>query len=170
MKDQLIEKVREFREAFGLKQDDVYLHHELFLEEDQEYQDAETQADIADALADCVFIAAGAIVDGFSEFNVALRNTIHCAGQEGIDLPRAVDTVFTSNMSKLATPEQVDATAEKYHKLGVPVRFEQAPTAEMMFRVVCTETVTGKDGKVYPAGKLLKSIGYIEPDWSYLCA
>ena len=65
MKDQLIEKVREFREAFGLKQDDFELHKRLLLEEKGEYGEAETLADKADGLADLAFVTAGGMIDGF---------------------------------------------------------------------------------------------------------
>lgn len=173
MKEQLIEKVRVFREAFGLKQDDVYLHHSLLLEEEQEFLAAEDNHDtkeMADALADCVFVAGGGIIDGFSEFNVPINNVVNLAAEKGIDLPRAVDAVFTSNMSKLCSKGEITQTADKYAFIGVDVHFEPVDELDESagFRCVCTNTVTGDDGKEYPAGKLLKSVGYMPPDWSYL--
>lgn len=170
LKGRLIDIVEDFRATFDLRQDDESLHRNLFLEEDQEYQDAETMAEVADALADCVFVAAGAIIDGFDNFSAFLANTIHCAGQEEIDLLRATQTVYTSNMSKLCSRDEIKQTADKYAALGVVVHFEPVDELDESagFRVICTDTVTGTDGKEYPAGKLLKSVGYQEPDWSYL--
>ncbi|MGB2063566.1 MAG: hypothetical protein ACPHUL_00325 [Marinomonas gallaica] len=173
MKQQLIEKVREFRNAFGLKQDDVFLHHELLQEEEREFIEAEENHDIkemADALADCIFVAAGGLIDGFSEFNVPINNCINLAAEKGVDLPRAVDAVFTSNMSKLCSKQEIKPTADKYAFIGVDVHFEPVDELDESagFRCICTHTVTGDDGKEYPAGKLLKSVGYKEPCWDYL--
>ena len=173
MKEQLIEKVRVFREAFGLKQDDVYLHHELLQEEEQEFLVAEENHDMkemADALADCVFIAAGGLIDGFSEFNVPMNNVINLSAEKGVDLPRAVDTVFVSNMSKLCSRDEITPTADKYAAIGVAVHFDPVDELDESagFRCICTNSVKGADGKDYPAGKLLKSVGYQSPDWSYL--
>jgi hypothetical protein len=170
LKPQLIEIVREFREAFQLNQDDEWLHLAMFNEESEEYDKAKNVSETADALADCVFVSCGAIIDGFDEFNQCLFETITCADQDGVDLLHATQTVFTSNMSKLATLGNINSTRDKYAKLGVEVEFQ--PVNEFNyksgFRVICSRTVTGNDGKEYPAGKLLKSTDYKEPDWGYL--
>lgn len=170
MKNELIEKVRQFREAFGLKQDDVELHKKLVIEEMSEYKDAKTIADKADALADSVFVTAGGIIDGFDIFEPYFREVQVLALVDDIDLPRAVDAVFTSNMSKLCSIDQITETHDKYLKIGVPVHFDIVDEMDESagFRCICTHSVIGKDGKEYPAGKLLKSVGYVEPDWSYL--
>lgn len=180
MKNELIEKVRQFREAFGFTQPEEAIHYKLTLEETDELVDgiiyALTSFDggdftspIADALADRVFTACGGIIDG-CDMNHYLDKTIAWAGLIGIDLPRAVDAVFVSNMSKLCSIDQITETHDKYLKIGVPVHFDPVDELDESagFRCICTHTVIGKDGKEYPAGKLLKSVGYVGPDWSYL--
>lgn len=172
MKDQLIEKVRVFREAFDFSQSaDDPIHYRLTLEETDELIDAFIEPEplmrrvaVADALADRVFTSCGGIIDG-CDMHHYLDKTIKWAERFDMDLPRAVDAVFTSNMSKLCTSDQVEPTRAKYSSIGVIVHFEAVGDN---FRCICSHAVTGDDGKEYPAGKLLKSVGYQEPDFSYL--
>lgn len=170
MKNQLIEIVREFREAFQLKQNNLKLHHDLFNEEFRELFDSKTNEDYVDALADMVFVSCGAIIDGFTQFFDGLHYTIALANRGQLDLIRATQTVFTSNMSKLATLDSITSTRDKYAKIGVEVEFQAVDDCDHTagFRVVCSKTVIGTDGKEYPEGKLLKSTDYKSPDWSYL--
>jgi hypothetical protein len=181
LKTQLIEIVREFREAFQLKQYyDAAIHYRLTLEETDELVDglfgalfSKSGGDftslVADALADRVFTACGGIIDG-NGLDHYLDKTINWADLLGIDLLRATETVFTSNMSKLATLDSITSTRNKYAKIGVEVDFQPVDESDHTagFRVICAQTVIGEDGKEYPAGKLLKSTDYKEPDWSYL--
>lgn len=174
LKHQLIEIVRAFREAFQLKQDkadDWGLHSRLLEEEYQELLESKSIEDKADALADIVFVSCGACIDGFSvEFGSYIDDVIFRSERFGIDLLRAVQTVYTSNMSKLCSLEQINQTRDKYASIGVPVEFYPVDDADHTkgFRCVCSIATTGDDGKEYPAGKLLKSVGYQEPDFSYL--
>lgn len=174
LKRQLIEIVREFREASGLKQDDENLHSKLFAEEHAEYHEATTNNNLvekADALADMAFVSAGGIVDGFETYNNArLDSVIFTSENEEIDLLRATKTVFDSNMSKLCSRDEIKPTADKYAAIGVAVHFEPVDELDESagFRCICSESVISSDGKEYPKGKLLKSVGYRSPDWSYL--
>ena len=180
MKQQLIEKVREFREAFGFAQPEEAIHYKLTLEETDELVESilfclssdeggDFTASVADALADRVFTSCGGVIDG-CDMTHYLESTIRWAKMLDIDLPRAVDAVFTSNMSKLCSKSEIKPTADKYAAIGVDVRFEPVDELDESagFRCICAHTVTGDDGKEYPAGKLLKSVGYREPCWNYL--
>lgn len=176
MKEQLIEKVRVFREAFGFSQPEEAIHYKLTLEETDElveaimfYEKGEPLTNIADALADRVFTASGGIIDGY-DMSSQLDKAIEWSGLIVVDLPRAVDTVFESNMSKLCSRDEITPTADKYAAIGVAVHFDPVDELDESagFRCICTHSVKGTDGKEYPAGKLLKSVGYQSPDWSYL--
>ncbi|MDX1475060.1 MAG: nucleoside triphosphate pyrophosphohydrolase family protein, partial [Reinekea sp.] len=130
MKQQLIEKVREFREAFGFSQPEEAIHYKLTLEETDELIDAFIEPEplmrlieVADALADRVFTSCGGIIDG-CDMHHYLEKTITWAERFNIDLPRAVDAVFVSNMSKLCSKSEIKPTADKYAAIGVDVRFE----------------------------------------------
>ena len=58
-----IKKVGEFHDAFGVKRGnvDVELRYKLFKEEFEEYKDAKTLVDKADAIVDILYIACGTI-------------------------------------------------------------------------------------------------------------
>lgn len=171
LKQQLIEIVREFRVAFGLKQDDEALHLNLLSEECSEFRYAGTLADKADALADIVFVTTGGWIDCENDYmHRYIYVAIIQAENLEIDLLRATKTVFVSNMSKLCSRDEIRPTADKYAVIGVAVHFEPVDELDESagFRCICSESVTGVDGKEYPKGKLLKSVGYREPDWSYL--
>lgn len=171
LKVELIEIVRDFRVAFGLRQDDLDLHLALLAEESNEFLDAKNKRDLADALADMVFVAAGGVIDGFPQFEDDINFTvIPLSKDENIDLLRATKTVYVSNMSKLCQRDEIKPTADKYAAIGVAVHFEPVDELDESagFRCICSETVIGEDGKEYPKGKLLKSVGYKEPDWGYI--
>lgn len=170
LKQQLIEIVREFRVAFGLKQDDEALHMQLIKEESIELISARSKEEAVDAYADLVFVIGGSIIDGFDTFSDHLDLLIDTCLKEDLDILRATKTVFDSNMSKLCSRDEIKPTADKYAEIGVAVHFEPVDELDESagFRCICSESIIGSDGKEYPKGKLLKSVGYSEPDWSYL--
>lgn len=160
----IIAKVADFRRKFGLKQDQYALHLNLLEEELGELQSAKTKADKADALADICFVTAGGIIDGF-DFRHDLEWAINRAKLMGINIVKAVDAVYTSNMTKLAHPSTFAATRDKYAAMGVAVRFDPVDELDETagYRVMCDQ-----DCDFAPKNKLLKSSEYQEPDWSYL--
>lgn len=63
MIQEFIKKVGEFHDAFGVKRGnvDVELRYKLFKEEFEEYKDAKTLVDKADAIVDMLYIACGTV-------------------------------------------------------------------------------------------------------------
>ena len=74
-----IKKVGEFHDAFGVERGnvDVELRYKLFKEEFEEYKDAKTLVDKADAIIDMLYIACGTIVTHgwkFNHYNPLIEN------------------------------------------------------------------------------------------------
>lgn len=156
------QRVRHFRNLFGMKQGEE-VHDKLFFEELDEYQQAKCLAEKADALADMMVVLVCAECEGFQRWQ-RISAVFDQAEAEGIDLKKAFDIVMDSNMTKLVKEDEIEATEAKYALIGVPVMFKQV--GESLFSVYSLEDSTGSDGKEYPAGKLLKSSSYREQDWS----
>lgn len=149
-----LEKVKEFRRATGLDAgQSVELHDALIREE---------LSELADALADSIVVLCGKFDDGYlsgSDFYGMMRNLKESAEWACVDIDRAFDIVHKSNMSKLCTSDEIEPTCRKYSDLGVAVEFRE--TSDNLFG--CYSLGGHAD---YPAGKLLKSVGYHAPDWS----
>lgn len=81
------------------------LRHRLQQEELKEYEDADNIIDIADALADQLYILMGTVLEhGLADKFDAIW-----------------DEVQESNMSKVCKPEEIPANIMRYEKDGVPV-------------------------------------------------
>lgn len=69
--------------------------------------------------------------------------------------------VLAANLSKLcATGEEVRDTVYHYTSLGMKTEVREVGKLKAVY---CAETVTAKDGKSYPAGKLVKNVNWREP-------
>lgn len=79
----------------------------------------------------------------------------------GIGLKKHLQEVNRSNFSKFVRHSEINKTAIKYEALGVPYEFDSVEDG--LIACYVAETVTGKDGKHYPKGKLLKSAEFKEP-------
>lgn len=91
-----------------------------------------------------------------------LVTTYGLAYRAGVNADADMDEVHASNMSKFcSTREEAIHTAHKYEKLGVMCSYRQPVPG--ITAVVSASDQTGKDGKFYPEGKLLKSINFKEP-------
>ena len=92
-----------------------------------------------------------------------LVTTYGLAYRAGINADADMDEVHASNMSKFCT-DRMEAveTAHKYEKIGVLCNYRSP--AEGITAVVSASDQTGFDGKYYPAGKLLKSVNFREPN------
>lgn len=149
-----LEKVKEFRAATGLDAGQpVELHDALIREE---------LSELADALADSVVIVSGKRADGLmgdDEYRHRIGHLMESAYWAGINMDAAFNIVHKSNMSKLCTPDEVEATRRKYNEIGVAVKFRE--TSDNLFGCY---SCGGHPS--YPEGKLLKSVGYHAPDWS----
>lgn len=168
LKNYCTSKVKAFRDAVGLTQNTPELHRKLFDEEQQEFYDAESDADVADALADMIFIWCGAMLDLkrpiYRDEEWFWSYVQYQAQIAGINLKGAFDLVYESNMSKLCIHSEIYETIHKYDQIGVLIDFK--PVEHELFAAYSAYDQTGKDGKEYPEGKLLKSCRYHEPDWS----
>ena len=148
-----LEKVKEFRDLTGINGQPEDLHDKLIHEE---------LAELADALADSVVVWCGKCADGYisrATLNGALSDLHAAAFDSDINLDAAFEIVHRSNMSKLCTIKELDATILKYNDLGVAVEFTEVSDGLYACRSVC-------DHPDYPRGKLLKSASYQAPDWS----
>ena len=162
--------VREFREAFRINQVNPVTHRQLWEEESHEYYIAKTREDEADALGDMVFIHCGSMLDtgnppAYMSDDHFWRYIAHEASVSGINLKRAVELIFDSNMSKLVAMNEMADSINKYESIGVSVRV--CPTNKNGFySLVVNGDCAGTDGKFYPKDKVLKGTGFFEPKWS----
>src|SRR5690554_457148 len=150
-----LEKVKEFRNLTGINGQPEELHDKLIREE---------LAELADALADSVVVACGANSDHPERYSKGwldgwLLDLQMAATHADIKLDAAFEIVHRSNMSKLCTLDEIEATERKYNDLGVFVEFDLVSDGLYACRSAC-------DHPDYPRGKLLKSVSYQAPDWS----
>ena len=148
-----LEKVKQFRNLTGINGQPEELHDKLIREE---------LAELADALADSVVVWCGKCADGYiSEGTLrSAISDIHAAAFDSdINLDAAFEIVHRSNMSKLCTRDEIEATEYKYCQAGVVVEFTEVSDGLYACRSAC-------DHPDYPRGKLLKSVSYQAPDWS----
>lgn len=164
---QFYKKVGIFRKACGLYQTDRELHKKLFDEEMQKFHDAKTDADVADALVDMVFIYSGAMADVGPIYKTEQwfwKYINEQANIAGVDLEKAFMIVFDSNMSKLMKLSDVEPTLRKFLNFGVQVEIK--PVEGGLYTAFSAEDQDGDDGVHYPKGKLVKSSNYWKPDWT----
>lgn len=93
-----------------------------------------------------------------------IYKTLNLALFMNVDVVDDMLEVTKSNLSKVC-PDEADAeqTQLKYKVMGVPTYREPCPTFDG-FIIKVQETVRGTDGKEYPKGKFLKSVGnFVEP-------
>ena len=162
--------VREFREAFRINQVNPMTHRHLWDEESHEFYVADTQADIADALGDLVFIHCGSMLDtgnppahmADSHFWAYVEEQ---ASVSGVDLKRAVEMIFESNMSKLVAVIEKVPTLKKYEEIDVYIDFRESAKSGLWV-AVSRYDMQGTDGKFYPKDKVLKGTGFFEPKWT----
>lgn len=98
--------------------------------------------------------------DGTSDVLVTALGMPH---RVGFDIEGDMVEVTKSNLSKVC-PDLTDAHATQtfYLNLGVATYLSPCPTFDG-FIVKVTADVTGTDGKFYPMGKFLKSVGNYMP-------
>lgn len=157
-----IQKVREFRELVGLK-NDAETAKAITKEELYELFSARKLEDIADGAGDVIVTASGQYIDGHIDLNtwyVLVDNIYAFAEQFKINPNSSFDIVHASNMTKVCGAEHVEASIAKYAAIGVEaVAREVAPGRFAIY--------SAKDhGNDYIEGKLLKPVTYKAPDWS----
>lgn len=149
-----LEQVRGFRKLVGLDAGQpVELHNKLIREE---------LAELADALADSVFVIAGKCADGHiteREYMWHEGKLMNAARHVGILLDVAVMMVLESNNSKLCTEAELRPTELHYNALGMHVEFREVSNG--LWAAYCA-----RDTEKTPKGKLLKSTGFFEPRWN----
>lgn len=157
-----IQKVREFRELVGLK-NDAETAKAITKEELYELFTASKPEDIADGIGDVIVTASGQYIDGhidIEHWGLILQKCQMFSGYHKIDTNIAFDIVHASNMTKVCGAEHVEASIAKYAAIGVDaVAREVAPGRFAIY--------SAKDhGNDYIEGKLLKPVTYKAPDWS----
>lgn len=99
--------------------------------------------------------------DAVADILVTTYGLAHCGG---FNADEDMDEVNESNLSKFCgVSTEASATERKYKDLGVEVTFRHR---DIWIAVVSAKDQTGTDGKFYPAGKLLKSINFVEPEFT----
>ena len=183
-----LDKVEEFRRATLLPvatpadKLNFAVHGTLMYEERTELDDAfvkymkltgtadpaavtrEAAQDIADALADMIFIYLGYVLDHAADIipaNWVMFGIEQTAARHNIDIRNAFDLVFASNMSKLCTTDYFDATIAKYAEQSIDIEFREVPTQPGRYAAYCVHDPAGN----LPKGKLLKPVNYFEPKW-----
>ena len=97
-------------------------------------------------------------------FQDRLRTIEIHAERHNIDIRKAFDMVHASNMTKPCTPDEIAETEAKYAAMEIDVEFK--PTADGLFACFCVADRRENPPERIPHGKLLKSVGFREPDWS----
>lgn len=163
--------VREWRERFKIDQPSHECHVAMWNEEDQEQYDAATPEDVADAIGDKVFVWCGCMINTGRPIRPTYTEewfwsyAQHTASTVGADLRRVVEMVAESNNSKLVTRAEIYPTRDKYAALGVECGFYDARDIGFYVPYVVHDCY-GTDKKFYPAGKILKGVGFFEPKWT----
>lgn len=162
----LLEKtVTDFSFATGLsvgsgKKADMVTHKAIISEEVKEF---------VDGGIDTLVTLMRLYIDSEGEVKAAAMSRIESIAEAlkscGINVDEGINKVFDANMSKLCkTDIQAKLTQEKYSDIGVETVVKTVDNG--LFAVYCSKDVTGKDGKFYKEGKLLKNVDWHEPDWS----
>lgn len=158
--------VRDFRKAVNLPLDsgkdcDFKTHKAVTLEEIEEMADGAT-----DSIVTLAGIALDSDVMTSSMAIAAIDNIVDAMEKAGFIPDACMDIVQAANMSKLCKLDEVQPTIDKYNKIGI--QCHEKAVSDGLYAVYCDMTATGKDGKFYPAKKLLKCVNWHEPDWSVL--
>ena len=171
----------------------IQLQRDLLRSELEEWRDAEIVVDQVDGMCDAIVCAYGGLyllsefdpfrlLVGYAEFyehdslsfSDMLSSTmlpfpicfaVQSALDADVDIYRALHEVNQSNFSKFCTSTEIKPTIDKYQALGVTLRFEQI---EEGLSAAYVESST--DAVKYPVGKLMKSVGYREPDLGWVTA
>lgn len=108
--------------------------------------------------------------DGMADVVVTVGGLAH---RLGVDIDADLEEVYQSNMSKFLLDEEAGGyhTYQSIHNeaglraalLGISVDIKE--TAPGVWALTSSEDQTGKDGKFYPKGKLLKPSTYREPNF-----
>lgn len=157
------ELVRHFRESARLKDQPFELHWNMFQSEQKEFYDAENDHKAIDGICDSMFVWLGCKIDRGQDIYLnedwLFSWASHSASVIGADLWNAFNLVYKSNMSKLCTDAEIQPTIDKYESLGVSVIMRETESG-------LWACYSDSDHPDYPCGKLLKSVGFKEPDWS----
>lgn len=103
------------------------------------------------------------IRDGIADVLVTVYGL---AFRAGIDADADLQQVQESNMSKFVSGSIDDAfkaASEVVDDTGLAVDFNE--TAPGLWAITSAKDQTGRDGKLYPAGKLLKPRTYFKPEF-----
>lgn len=173
-----IKKVGEFHDVFGVKRGnvDVELRYKLFKEEFEEYKDAKTLVDKADAIVDMLYIACGTLdVYGWSSENIdkeiAFSEEFDCLIDEELNINGIEDGIeFFIKEQRLFTKESIvlnicDLARHNniYDKL--PQLFKAVHESNMS-KLDDNGKPIINDGILDPSkpiGKILKGKNYFEP-------
>lgn len=92
---------------------------------------------------------------------------VKCHGEDILKyFDAAKEDVLKSNFSKFCdNKEDVDATIEKYNAIGIKVTVVSNMD---LWAFKSSDSQTDCNGKYYPKNKVLKAIGYFEPEFNFL--
>lgn len=109
--------------------------------------------------------------DGIADVLVTVYGLAHRAG---IDADKDLEIVNKSNMSKFITTSTVESQDAFDNRVGEEMAYLDTKGVDYVFNETASNVwaftskhdQTGKDGKFYPKGKLLKPSTYQEPDFN----
>lgn len=165
-----IKKVGEFHDAFGVERGNVNveLRYKLFKEEFEEYKDAKTLVDKADAIVDMLYIACGTI-DLF-EWSWNFKITIHDYETEKSiveDIGLFIDDyVFGDNtaiayvLNDVLTLAHVNGIKDKLPQLFQEVHSSNLSKLDENGKPIINDGILDPSK---PIGKILKGKNYFEP-------
>jgi len=158
---EILKSVAVFRQAVGFGVQENSVHESLYASESIEFLISNTNADMADALADMAVVMAGHQLAGkpFYDFEKAIDGLFIQAEINRVELAEAFKIVMISNMSKVCHKDDIYKTNAKYAKEGVSLNWVERGNG-------LWACYSAKDYPDKPKGKLLEPVSYVKPDWS----
>lgn len=176
LKDKLYRDIVTFRETYGLSvaapeafnEECDTIHTSLFIEELRELADAKSRIEIADSIADQIFVLVGRVVEHGQwsiEIEYIVDVLLQVSNSYDFDFVAIWDEVLASNLSKACQNwKQFEDTAEHYRMLGVKV---EAVEHQGAYVVKCAEDCIYQNSQI-KKGKVLKSIYYRPADLTFV--
>ena len=165
-----IKKVGEFHDAFGVERGnvDVELRYKLFKEELEEYKDAKTLVDKADAIVDMLYIACGTI--DLHEWSADSESMVSLKEKEVLELIEYFNNKYLNKTYKESSILELICLVNRLAELNniydiLPQLFDEV-NASNMSKLDENRKPIINDGILDPSkpiGKILKGKNYFEP-------
>lgn len=165
-----IKKVGEFHDAFGVERGnvDVELRYKLFKEEFEEYKDAKTLVDKADAIVDMLYIACGTI--DLHKWSADYESMVSLKEKEVLELIEYFNNKYLNKTYKESSILELICLVNRLAELNniydiLPQLFDEVHLSNMS-KLDENGNPIINDGILdpnKPIGKILKGKNYFEP-------